>query len=625
MRSHNWHREGDINLSLNSSDGDIKRWVRYWHNSSKGVLENVDIYFSINHHSEWACLDWPSTVRINYLCKFKFSYRPTKLFQDALNKARQECFGSLWNSNVASEDDLNRIVKFLKKINSDIKGNEIPDMLINEIENLYKFYCNCRIETKFIHSIKTKSGYSDGVAELFVGDNSENLSIEEVRQIKLGLSRNQDPNQVNKDGNSLLYIVVQRGTIKLLKLLLFGYHADMYLKYDQNHSCVVDYIYQVAMDQYRQIKLMEDSGLSFTHQEIEEHFHYYSSYNCMMSIFSQPIRSPQIKVEKMSMSHKDNQIQIKFKFDNKKKLVSIFKANEEMTPDEEKFVTESTVKEFCKEDDKDDIKITIAAVSEIKAKHSHVSFIRHNDRPVGYVFKRLRILDEVEACQLYCSLAYMDDEFRDYKIMPLLIYFLGFSAQLMRPSYNVSVLGVYVSHLSYRLVKDFVGYPKYQPDYLTDAVVTKMLDYHTGPDTNRMKRSEENPLVSYVENQMMLRRPVKSNDCNADLFYEEILDCDNLVNSKGRGAISIFWIDREKFMFMSACCLKLGINFYDFIFTFAKYLSEIRHEPIPEPLFPFRKGSFFLQPKPAALFKALSENKDDSKVERDKNTILCKL
>jgi hypothetical protein len=385
------------------------------------------------------------------------------------------------------------------------------------------------------------------------------LSHEEAeKEVKWLLKRGSDVNQCDAYGTSALKQAIICADFSMsFYRVMFKYGGDVFAELDADPCLYL---------------LLSSNKYDISHRE--------EKLQCTINWLSRLRKSP-ISIINVEMSRRYNQIYTKFIIKQNKgqidQIETCFKPTEELNDEEKRELSGAMVSVFCKKDDHDDKEIKKEADEEIREKENFVEIVRRvgNPKIKGLVLSRMKIMDDKRQCQLYSSVTYIDPDIPG--LARLLTLRTVHCLEQLRWGYHVSALYVSISDKSFNFLDGLECYPMYQPDWLDDNEVRRMLKRYYPDDTWDVVRDPENPLVWYLLNQWMVRNLIIDPD---DHFFREVLNCKTLPSLKdtdGRGALKYLCPYIESAMTLARCFLTFNL-FVQYLADFTTQLAEMRNE-----------------------------------------------
>jgi hypothetical protein len=362
------------------------------------------------------------------------------------------------------------------------------------------------------------------------------LEPDDLDQVKIYLSQGDDPNEI--DPMTQFRALEITGDNRVFKLLLI-YHAD---PISPDHTSEAFSVFDQAYleNDLGKLKLIE-MAVSFIDRQLP------------------------LKIKELQTSQNGTSVVTTmacYDANDPKKTVTKTLSTTLKTalePHEEAAIIEMSLQSYGMQNDPDRVALIADLKRELHRKNQVYEIIRSGNEFIGYIFFGLIPSDEVAKFYWYCNTALIHPDYRNTGILPFLLFRQAYA--LLDRYEAVIVIAMLVLDLnSYRLVKNTLHWPMYQPDYMAKEIRFLLNAIGIHLDTQYTHRV----LNCLVTGQMRVIEAVKAKESLIQsFFYQDILNSKNVEDSEYKGAPVTYPITVDTHKKFKVHCNKLGINLAD--------------------------------------------------------------
>jgi hypothetical protein len=294
--------------------------------------------------------------------------------------------------------------------------------------------------------------------------------------------------------------------------------------------------------------------------------------------------SDQLKVSLSIMSYSQLRLTTGFRFSNGTSIRTELKSLAHLSPDEKDLLFTSLYsKAFEIQGDLEMTKLKRKYESDFADKSKFIEIISDHNTIIGFNLFKIVASTRNKLMVLTIDYALINPVYRGYGLMTLYTFRLAYALQLLKKDYKIAIFFLSIHFNSFKLIKDFLFYPKFQPAYM-EKMVKSLLSVIYDGDYYYVK----DLLTCYVREELRVRgsRYTASDDLQYKFFHEHLLGLDN--NCEENRAVPVcFYVDNENYERLSHLCLTLGIHFFEhlqnLIKAFGQFLADYTNKPVTIP------------------------------------------
>lgn len=347
------------------------------------------------------------------------------------------------------------------------------------------------------------------------------------KQFRYLLTQGEDVNGVGGDGDmTAMYYATLQYDLDVLAFMLF-YGGNPFMRIEGGTFFESPYEVAGKFQEREKIELIQSTVTTIQRP---------------LSMASQS--KPRLAVDAIDVKFIDDSLITCIRLSNHKTLLSCLKKPALLTASEKSSVHALFERFFETRNPGTDLHDILN--NDLNGENNYIELIMDGQQLAGFnLFELISPKSSNRHIFLHCVYSLIMPEYRGYGIMSLLAFRLAFAMQLLSPGLTLGVFFCAVHDNSYRMVKDLLHYPKYQPhsmNILMDDILQEVFKgdaslYH---DT----------ITCFTEDDVRLKDCENANtkkDIIEKIFYQYILGINSAPTGKTRAAPVLFYVGDDSF------------------------------------------------------------------------------
>jgi hypothetical protein len=385
------------------------------------------------------------------------------------------------------------------------------------------------------------------------------------------LAAGEDPNGYDTSGHTALHSAMELERVhkkkmdNVIKLLLI-YQANPFIR--NIHSLMGDYgsAYESALQ--RENRSYVNYFLSL---ELSKKYARFIHVVANLPRLTRPVSPPQ----PFKIKSDGKQMYSVFPMAGNKTYACITKNLNDLSRDEKTAIIAIHKQQFI--DDNDTFSKDLSGDDKL------IELIYAEHRLIGFnLFQKIKV---PECVVISCLYSYLDSKNRHPGLMLLLCFRLAFALQLLMPDQIIGYHFTAINYNSYRLVQDWLHFPKYNPMSKGSQAFPLqkiMKQIYQGSTEVHQEGS-----AIYVSDEVKTKAACSDalrGGIFKDFFYTILLGISAKASNTNRAAPVFFYVCDDIYLHLkSTLLLSLGIHFFQHVYETAKAMSYLFSDVIKEP------------------------------------------
>ncbi len=450
---------------------------------------------------------------------------------------------------------INRLIELFKYLNELYNRIDFPADVVNEFQQIAAYLIADVHDQQFRHIIPKKiyvsncpnpaRAQSEKLFDLIAYNLKNGFSLRDLIYLLIqGEDTNQHGCSKGGFGTTPLYEAVSRhDSVPAVKLLLM-YGADPFYR-DNGEFYISPVELAKSLRRYDLVDLFMSR-----YMRVEK---------------SLPDTKPNLKVRNTRIAAiRYKSIATEFEFTNARSIHTKLMHTQDLSGEQHSELISMFAKKFQAADNR---KITEIFQEAVGKFNNIVELIYSENQLIG--FNLFELIKQEEELYLHCIYSFVEQEYRGYRIMSLLAFRLAFALQMLNPEQAVGIIFSAIHYNSYRMIKDLLHFPKFQPDHVNGKIFNLIIKIF-----KESSSFHHDLLMCYLDEDTMVKEAASNHtaDLGEEFFYQHLLNMQDAKTS-ARGAPVLFYVGDDSFRKLQFAMAASGINFADHLGHLANALG----------------------------------------------------
>lgn len=525
--------------------------------------------------------------------------------------------GSTFSIKIQSQATLDTVLDFFHAINEKYNSQAIPKSIDDEIKNIYAWVHKDKSahathtipEGKIVYShVNPTRAHSKKLVELFKkvkflqpGEREQFLEIfgkKFENHFNYLLAQGEDVNQTDD--------VIEETLI---------YHI-IHL-YNRNNNLILDNMLESII--CYGIDLFRPVSTGFYKSAIEHAYEFATRWSISrpfqiitsaLTTIEKPVTQPEtpaprLKVSKTEMSGNEDYIQTTFTLTNGVEIHTVVKDLGSHNAFELDAVYDIFKQDFALNNAGGNVKDEFNF--NFHGKNKFLELIYANKSLIGYVLYELIPLGKNVI--LHCVISSLQPEYRGNMLMKLLIFRFAYCLQILLDNHHVLVFLSALHYNSYRLIKNHLHFPKYQPQYI-EEIVKEILKIIFHGDFQYVHNADDVQKCYIIESLRVVESKTATEraDIMRDFYLNHILGLNKSPQAAGSRSVPVLYyvsyFDYTELLLL--CRLLLNIDFKQHTIDLANASRQFFSRYVPARVTPVDSVSNIFKANSSTFFQGAS-------------------